>query len=70
MTTTSLLRAPLRLQPVMALADRTMTGLLALDSRYREARSLARLEDRLLRDIGITRGRADAEARRLKKFIE
>lgn len=38
--------------------------LLAVDRRYHDRQALARLDDRLLRDIGVTRADVAAELRR------
>jgi uncharacterized protein YjiS (DUF1127 family) len=41
-----------------------LSALLAYGSLARSRRALARLDDRLLRDIGLTRADAEAEAER------
>lgn len=38
--------------------------LVALDALYRQRRTLVSLDDRMLRDIGVTRADAEAEAKR------
>lgn len=38
--------------------------LIAIDARYRQRRALETLDDRMLRDIGVTRGEVDQEIRR------
>lgn len=65
MTAVSFLRSVLRPLPLGAWIGRGLASLLEHDSRIREARQLRRLDDRILRDIGITRAAAEAEARRL-----
>jgi uncharacterized protein YjiS (DUF1127 family) len=46
-----------------ALPKTVRLTLFDLISLYRQRRALARLDDRALEDIGITRAEADAEAR-------
>lgn len=38
--------------------------LVALDARYRQRRTLETLDDRMLRDIGVTRAEVEQEIRR------
>lgn len=38
--------------------------LIALDALYRQRRTLESLDDRMLRDIGVTRADVDAEVKR------
>jgi uncharacterized protein YjiS (DUF1127 family) len=59
--------APAPARPVRAPATRLarlIASLAEADARYREAVYLAEMDDRLLRDIGITRADAEAELRR------
>lgn len=52
-------------KPLFKLAIRPTSGLLALLSGARQRRHLARLDDHLLRDIGLSRAEASAEASRM-----
>ena len=65
MTAVSFLRTVFRPFALRAWIGRSFASLAQHDSRIREARQLRRLDDRILRDIGITRAAAEAEARRL-----
>jgi uncharacterized protein YjiS (DUF1127 family) len=49
---------------VAAFARKAMTALLLWDDHRRQRHALAELDDRLLRDIGLTRHRARIEARK------
>ena len=57
--------------PALHLTDlmrRLAARIAAREARQRQARDLARLDDRLLADIGLNRGTAAQEARRLMRF--
>jgi uncharacterized protein YjiS (DUF1127 family) len=52
-------------RPLYRVFAQGLARILAADRRHREARDLSNLDNRLLRDIGITRHQADDEVRRL-----
>ena len=58
----------LRSLPLIAVASlspaRLLSWVLAADAQARSRRALARIDDHILRDIGLTRQEADAEAAR------
>jgi len=60
------LRRPATITPsATALARAALTAILSWDDRRRQRHALAELDDRLLRDIGLTRYQARMEARHL-----
>jgi uncharacterized protein YjiS (DUF1127 family) len=63
---TSQLNAP-AFGPIRHSLGRAAARLRAADERYYLARELERLDDRLLRDMGVTRTEALREARRLRQ---
>ncbi|WP_374431688.1 DUF1127 domain-containing protein [Tabrizicola sp.] len=58
------LALPLAFRParVARIPGRFLARLIAIEAMARSRRSLARLDDHLLRDIGLTRAEAEAEA--------
>lgn len=53
---------PAQMPPLSRLLVTVALTLAAWDSRHRGRRALARLDDHLLRDIGLNEGRAASEA--------
>lgn len=66
MSATSILVSLVNTRAIAALVREKIAFLLRADQRYRDARHLSRLDNRMLRDIGITRAQADSEIRRLR----
>ena len=63
MSTTSVLRPVRSFRPRLTVRG-LLRALVAADARHRAAVHFARLDDHLLRDIGVNRGDALAELRR------
>jgi uncharacterized protein YjiS (DUF1127 family) len=60
------LRRPAAITPsATALARAALTAILSWEDRRRQRHALSELDDRLLRDIGLTRYQARMEARHL-----
>ncbi|TPE48315.1 DUF1127 domain-containing protein [Amaricoccus solimangrovi] len=61
------LRAAWTFRPRLSMRG-ILDRLVALDALYRQRRTLASLDDRMLRDIGVTRAEVDEEIKRPLRF--